>query len=99
MLSLKSKAELLKELVERCRSERLRQNLTQVEVAAKAGISLSSYQRFERDGQLSLERFVAVLFALNQVESLERFLQPPVVSDLRELDSPKSTRQRARKRA
>ena len=98
MLSLKSKNELLRELVERCRSVRLRQNLTQAEVAARGGISLSTYQRFERNGQLSLEKFVAVLHALNQVESLEKFLQPPPVSDLRELDLARETRQRARKK-
>jgi len=99
MLSLKSKKELLRELVARCRSARLRQNLTQAEVAARAGISLSTYQRFEREGQLSLERFVAVLHALNQVENLEQFLQPPPVSDLSELDLSRETRQRARKKS
>lgn len=99
MLSLKSRDELFRELIERCRGVRLRQNLTQADVAARAGIPLSSYRRFEQEGQLTVERFVCVLHALNQVESLEQFLQPPPVSDLRQLDQPDKTRQRARQRS
>jgi transcriptional regulator with XRE-family HTH domain len=99
MLSLKSKEELFRELIERCRAVRLRQNFTQAEVAARAGIPLSTYRRFEQEGQLSVERFVAVLHAVNQVESLEKFLQPPPVSDLRQLYQPAKTRQRARLRS
>lgn len=98
MLSLKSREELFRELVERCRETRLRQNLTQSEVAARAGIPLSTYRRFEQEGQLSVERFVAVLHALNQIENLDKFLQPPPVSDLRQLDQPLKKRQRARLR-
>ncbi|MDA9589766.1 helix-turn-helix domain-containing protein [Opitutales bacterium] len=98
MLTLKTRGELLRELVERCRDARLRQNLTQAEVAARAGIPLSTYRRFEQVGHLSLERFVGVLHALNQVENLEQFLQPPPVRDLRELESPVKTRQRARRK-
>ena len=97
MLLLKSRAELLQELVERCRSSRLRQNMTQRETADRAGITLSTYRRFEQTGQLSLERFVAVLHALNQVEALEQLLIPPPVQDLSELNATKATRQRARK--
>lgn len=98
MLTLKTRGELLWELVERCRDARLRQNMTQVEVAARAGIPLSTYRRFEQVGHLSLERFVGVLHALNQVKHLEQFLQPPPVRDLRELDSPVKVRQRAHRK-
>lgn len=98
MLTLKTKEELFHELVERCRETRLRQNITQAEVAARAGIPLPTYRRFEQAGHLSLARFVGVLHALNQVESLEQFLQAPPVRDLRELDSPVKLRQRARRK-
>lgn len=99
MLSLKSRGELFRELVDRCRELRLRQNLTQAEVAARAGIPLGSYRRFEQEGQLTVERFVAVLHALNQVETLEQFLQPPRITDLRQLVQPVQKRQRARLRS
>ena len=97
MLSLKSRAELLDDLVKRCREARLRQNMTQQEAAERAGIPLSTYRRFEQLGQLSLERFVAVLHALNQVEALERLLTTPPVQDLDALDQMSTPRQRARK--
>ena len=97
MLSLKSRAELLDDLVERCRAARLRQNMTQQEAAERAGVPLSTYRRFEQMGQLSLERFVAVLHALNQVEALEQFLAPPPVQNLDALDQMSAPRQRARK--
>lgn len=90
---------MFRELVGRCRELRLRQNLTQAEVAARAGIPLSTYRRFEQEGQLTVERFVAVLHALNQVETLEQFLQPPPISDLRQLSEPVPKRQRARLRS
>ena len=99
MLLLKSRAELLKELIERCRATRLRQNMTQRETADRAGIPLSTYRRFEQEGQLSLERFVAVLHALNQVEALEQLLIPPPVQDLNELNAAQRKRQRARKQS
>lgn len=98
MLSLKTKEELFHQLVGRCREMRLRQNLTQAEVAARAGIPLPTYRRFEQAGDLSLARFVGVLHALNQVEGLEQLLQPPPVRDLCELDSPLKLRQRARRK-
>jgi len=97
MLSLKSRSELLDELVSRCRATRLRQNITQQEAAERSGIPLSSYRRFEQTGQLSMERFVAVLHALNQVEALEQFLAPPPVRDLDTLDQMSAPRQRAHK--
>ena len=82
----------------RCRATRLRQNITQQEAAERSGIPLSTYRRFEQTGQLSLERFVAVLHALNQVEALEQFLAPPPIRDLDALDQMSPPRQRARKR-
>jgi transcriptional regulator with XRE-family HTH domain len=97
MLTLKSRSELHNELVGRCRALRLRQNKTQQEVADRAGIPLGSYRRFEQDGQLSLERFVAVLHALNQVEALEQLLSPPPLQDLSQLNPAPTLRQRARK--
>jgi transcriptional regulator with XRE-family HTH domain len=70
--------------------------MTQQEVAERAGISLRTYRRFEQEGQISLERFVAVVHALNRVGDLESLLQPPPVRDLKELDAVAPKRKRAR---
>ena len=97
MWIFKSDLEVVGELSERCRATRLSQNMTQQEAAERAGIPLRTYRRFEQEGQVSLERFVAVLRALNRVVELETLLAPLPVRDLRELDSPQPTRKRARK--
>ena len=97
MWTLKTNPEMVVELVMRCREIRLSQNFTQQEMAARAGLSLRTYRRFEQEGQISLERFVAVVHALNRMGDLEEILLPPPVRDLKELDSVTPKRKRARK--
>ncbi len=97
MWLLNTNSEIIGELVERCRNIRLSQNMTQQEVAERAGVSLRTYRRFEQEGQISLERFVAVVRALNRMGDLESLLQPPPVQDLKELDTVIPKRKRARK--
>lgn len=97
MWILKTRAEIVAELAGRCREARLSQNMTQEEIAGRAGIALRTYRRFEQEGLISLERFVAVLHALNRLPELEHFLEPPPVRDLRDLDVITPKRQRARK--
>lgn len=99
MLSLKSDVEMLKELAGKCRELRLRQNMSQQEVSERAGIALRTYRRFEQEGQIALERFVAVVRALNRLPELERLLEPPPVADLRELDTKRPQRKRAGRKA
>jgi transcriptional regulator with XRE-family HTH domain len=95
MLSLKTDLEILNELADKCRQLRLRQNMSQQEVADRAGIALRTYRRFEQEGLISLERFVAVVRALNRLSELEELLAPPPIADLRELDRPQPRRKRA----
>ncbi|MEN8253983.1 MAG: helix-turn-helix transcriptional regulator [Verrucomicrobiota bacterium] len=95
MLTLKTDAELLAGLAEKCRELRLRQNMSQQEVAERAGIALRTYRRFEQEGPISLERFVAVVRALNRLDELEGLLNPPPVRDLRDLDNRTPLRKRA----
>jgi transcriptional regulator with XRE-family HTH domain len=99
MLSLKTDQELLREFADKCRDLRLFQNMSQEELAARAGISLRTYRRFEQEGQISLERFVAVARALNRLPELEKLLEPPPIADLRDLDKSKPLRKRAGRRA
>lgn len=97
MWILKSDSEVVQALSERCKAIRLAQNMTQQEVAARAGIALRTYRRFEQEGQISMDRFVAVVRALNRIGELEQLLLPPPVRDLRDLDVSEPTRKRAGK--
>ena len=69
--------ELAVDLATRVRAERLRRNWTQAELAARAGISLASYRRFEQDGRIALERLLLVASALDALDAFATLFQPP----------------------
>jgi transcriptional regulator with XRE-family HTH domain len=74
---LLSNEEILAELGHRLAVARIRSRITQKELAAKAGISASTYRRLENGAGLgSVEAFVAVLRALRIVDRLEIVLPP-----------------------
>ena len=92
---LKTPRDVRMELAERVRAERLRQNMTQEELADRAGVSLSTLRRFERTGDISLKVFVEMAFVLRRMDGFEAlFSKPPV----RSLFEPRPVeRKRARK--
>ncbi len=96
MWSIKTKAEIAREIAQRCRSLRLEQNVTQEELANRAGISPRTYRRFEQEGLISLERLIAVIHSLNRISELEMILLPSPVQDLDEIERPKPLRKRSR---
>lgn len=67
------------ELGERLKQARLNANLTQTEVAAKAGITRKVVGNAEK-GQVHLESMVAILLALDMAGNLESFLPRQEVS-------------------
>lgn len=98
MWLFKTKSEIAKEIANRCRELRLEQNLSQQELANRAGIAARTYRRFEQEGNISLERLVAVLHSLNRISELESILLPAPVQDLDEIEKAKPTRKRSRAR-
>ena len=66
----------VEELRRRCRRERLAQNITQADLALRAGVSVNTIRRFERDDDSSpsLETFVRVVRVLGGLEVLEQVL-------------------------
>lgn len=88
--------EICSELGQRCRRLRLLANLSQLELAERAGVSLSSIRRLEASGQATLELLVRVAQALHLVSQLENLLVLPVLSIAdAERDVAASNRQRA----
>lgn len=73
-------SEICHELGQRCRCLRLQANLSQHELAERAGVSLSSIRRLETRGQATLELLVRVAQALHLVNHLENLLVLPVLS-------------------
>ena len=96
MWLFKTKKEIAKEIATRCRELRLEQNLSQEELAERSGIATRTYRRFEQEGQISLERLIAVIHSLNRISELEEMLLPSPVTDLDEIEKPKPARKRSR---
>lgn len=76
-MTLLSPVELAAELGQRVRRERLRQNLTQRTLAARAGVSRVTVTRMEADGTATLTSFLAVMSALRRAGDLGEILEPP----------------------
>jgi transcriptional regulator with XRE-family HTH domain len=86
---------LLEELGRRLRDARLERNLSQAEVAERAGIGRVTLQRMEAGESPSLANFIRVLRVLGLLEGLERVLPRPVPSPIDELERRGRRRQRA----
>ncbi len=63
-------------LGERVRQSRLRQNLTQQELGARAGVSFGAVRKLEASGQTTLSTFVKCVQALGLARELETLLAP-----------------------
>tara|TARA_R110001592_G_scaffold40242_2_gene132208 strand:- start:438 stop:767 length:330 start_codon:yes stop_codon:yes gene_type:complete len=90
----KSPAALTEELGERLRQARLNGDLTQAEVAERAGVSRKIVLNAEK-GKAQLESFVAIMLALNLTEQLDLFLPKPQVSPVQLIKLQGKKRQRA----
>jgi len=71
--------EICATLGQRCRSLRLTRNLSQAELAAMTGSSLSSIRRLEARGQGTLLLLARIAEALRVGHQFESFLVQPVV--------------------
>jgi transcriptional regulator with XRE-family HTH domain len=76
--SLQTTEEILRQIAQRLRAQRLAQELTQQRLAQMAGLSLGAVRKLESDGQSSLETLIRVTQALGLVAELEPiFAQKP----------------------
>jgi transcriptional regulator with XRE-family HTH domain len=96
-LNLYTETELLAELGNRLRDQRLRRNLLQKTLAEKAGISVSALKKLEGQGSGSLENFMKVVYALRLEKELQPLfaLRPLTIAQMEAMQEP--TRQRARR--
>ena len=72
----------LHEIGERVKRHRLNRNLSQKEVAKRAGIGLASVARLEDGKGSTLANLVRVLTALGALDSLDLFLTMPPISPI-----------------
>jgi transcriptional regulator with XRE-family HTH domain len=88
--------ELMTELGDQLRAQRLRMNLSLEDVARATGLSLNVMSRLENGEGSTLYSFVAVLRALGRSDWLAT-LQPPVTINPMDMIKRRAPRQRAYK--
>lgn len=67
---------------ERIQRERLNRNLSQVELAERAGVAARTLRYLEAGGQTTVETLVRILRALGKMDALDSFLPKPGLSPL-----------------
>ena len=87
-------SELCKEIASRVKAQRMRLEISQPELARRAGVSLGTVSGFEKSGKATLETLLRLVVALGLTKELEPlFLQKP--ASIKELEnSVKPVRQR-----
>jgi transcriptional regulator with XRE-family HTH domain len=87
-------SELSKEIASRMKAQRMRLELSQPELAQRAGVALGTVSGFEKSGKATLETVIRLIVALDLTKEIEPlFLQKP--TSIRELElATKPVRQR-----
>lgn len=93
--SLMSSADLQDQLRRAAVIRRLGMNITQAELAARAGVPLSTLKRFEQKGEISLAALLRIADVLGALEGFGALFPPIVATTLDELEAA-PRRQRAR---
>ncbi|OUY06200.1 helix-turn-helix domain-containing protein [Acinetobacter populi] len=79
-LFFKSSNEVVKLLCDRLRKERLNQQMTQAEVAQRAGVGVNTVSNLEAGKNVSFENLVKVAMVLGRLKELEQLFQPKLES-------------------
>lgn len=75
-LGFKKPKEIVEMLSERIRKERLSQEMTQAEVAARAGIGVNTLSNLEAGKSVAFESVIRVAMVLGRIDDLEALFKP-----------------------
>lgn len=95
MIVLEPASEIARILGQRLRTRRLLQNVTQEDLAQRAGLSVGTIRRLEDEGRCSLFTLLTVVKTLGITQELEDLFEPPRTS-IRELERAAEARSRQR---
>ncbi|MDP9606195.1 helix-turn-helix transcriptional regulator [Variovorax sp. NFACC27] len=98
-LQISTPEELLKRLCERLRKERLTQQMTQVDVAARAGLGVNTVSNLEAGRNVTFENVIRVAMLLGRAQELEELFKPKLdsVEDILRYEN-SATRHRVRRK-
>ncbi|HEU0298278.1 MAG TPA: helix-turn-helix transcriptional regulator [Longimicrobium sp.] len=80
-----SPGEMARALAGRARTLRLLRGWTQQEAADRSGLTLATYQRFERTGRIALDRLAGIAVTLDAGEAFGQLFALPPAQSLPEL--------------
>ena len=84
-MMLKTPYDISMELAERAREKRKYMKLTQLQLAEKSGVSLSSLKRFERTGEISLSSLLKIAMVLDSLKDFEKVFGKPEYTSIEEI--------------
>jgi transcriptional regulator with XRE-family HTH domain len=96
---LTSSEDILHLVSTKAKSLRLSAEMTQAELAARAGVSLASLRRFEQIGEASFQLVARIALALRAEEGFGALFDLPTFSSLDEAMGRTVVRQRGRRKA
>lgn len=84
-LNLKTPYDVSLELAAKARTKRKYMKLTQMQLAKKSGVSLSSLKRFEKTGEISLSSLLKIAMALDSLNDFEKVFEKPEYTSIEEI--------------
>jgi transcriptional regulator with XRE-family HTH domain len=97
-LQLHQPDEIVRQLANRIRAERLRRAWKQETLANRSGVSLPTVRRYERTGRTSIGNLLKLCQALGRLDEFNDLLKPPPAASLAELEARSSGSTPRRKR-
>ena len=97
---LKTNFEILEEVRANFKKARIIENITQKELASRAGIAIDVVRRFEQKGSITLKNLIEIARVIDRAEDLLKlFLIDTTINSLTDLDKmEKENKQRMRAR-
>ena len=97
-LLLRTPQEVMLDCAARVRAMRIEQNLSQIALAERVGVSVGTIKRFEKTGEIQFHHLLSIALVLGRLEEFDRlFAVSPKPQSLFNLEEPK-VRQRPRRK-
>lgn len=90
--------DIITEYAARIKQSRLEKNLSRNKLAELSGVSAATLRKFEDEGKISLESFIAIAVALGYSEELLKLMETPRYTTIEELNDINTNKSRKRGR-
>ena len=90
--------DIITEYAARIKQRRLEKNLSRNKLAELSGVRAATLRKFEDEGKISLESFIAIAVALGYSEELLKLMETPRYTTIEELNDINTNKSRKRGR-